>query len=284
MNEIKLRAMGKINLNLLITGKRDNGYHDIKSVFQVIDLADEITIRKNIKFKLITNSNVLNSDIEKNIIYKAYNYMKTLYPTIGGVTVVLTKVIPMEAGLGGGSADCAAFLMGLNKLYDLKISMAKLEKIGAKLGADVVPLMHRGAYVVTGIGDELEKINAKARYNVVIIKPDFSSSTKEMYKEYDNNKELVQVDNTDKIVKFLETGDFSLLPGSLYNVFEEVNPDRDKILEIKKELKESGAVEALMSGSGSSIYGIYDNLGDAIRTHLKLSKKYKSYFCQAFFG
>ena len=283
MNEIKLRAMGKINLNLLITGKRDNGYHDIKSVFQVIDLADEITIRKNIKFKLITNSNVLNSDIENNIIYKAYNYMKTLYPTIGGVTVVLTKVIPMEAGLGGGSADCAAFLMGLNKLYDLKISMAKLEKIGAKLGADVVPLMHRGAYVVTGIGDELEKINAKARYNVVIIKPDFSSSTKEMYKEYDNNKELVQVDNTDKIVKFLETGDFSLLPGSLYNVFEEVNPDRDKILEIKKELKESGAVEALMSGSGSSIYGIYDNLGDAIRTHLKLSKKYKSYFCQAFF-
>ncbi len=283
MNEIKLRAMAKINLNLLITGKRENGYHDIKSVFQIIDLADELIIRKSKDFKLLTNSNVLNSDIENNIIFKAYNYMKSLYPVIGGVTVTLTKVIPMEAGLGGGSSDCAAFLLGLNKLFDLKISQTKLEKIGAKLGADVVPLMHRGAYLVTGIGDVLKKIDAKANYYLVIIKPDFSSSTKEMYKEYDNNKDLVQIDNTDKIVKFLETGDFSLLSGSLYNVFEEVNPDKDKILEIKKELKESGAIESLLSGSGSSIYGIYDNGKDALKAQLKFHKKYKSYFCQAFF-
>ena len=283
MNEIKLRAMAKINLNLLITDKRDNGYHDIKSVFQIVDLADELTITKSKDFQIMTNSDLLNNDIENNIIYKAYNYMKSLYPVIGGVTVSLKKTIPMEAGLGGGSSDCAAFLLGLNKLFDLKISQTKMEKIGAKLGADVVPLMHRGAYLVTGIGDVLKKINAKARYYVVIIKPDFSSSTKEMYKEYDNNKDLVQVDNTDKIIEFLETGDFSLLPGNLYNVFEEVNPNKDKILEIKKELKESGAVEALLSGSGSSIYGIYDNGKDALNAQLKFYKKYKSYFCQAFF-
>ncbi len=283
MNEIKLRAMAKINLNLLITGKRDNGYHDIKSVFQIVDLADELTIKKSKEFKLVTNSDVLNSDLENNIIFKAYNYMKSLYPAIGGVTVCLDKKIPMEAGLGGGSSDCASFLLGLNKLFDLNISQTKLEKIGAKLGADVVPLMHRGAYLVTGIGDVLKKINAKAKYYVLIIKPDFSSSTKEMYKEYDNNKDLVQVDNTDKIIKFLETGDFSLLPGSLYNVFEEVNPNKDKILEIKKEMKESGAVEALLSGSGSCIYGIYNNGEKAIRAQLDFCKKYKIYFCQAFF-
>ena len=145
MNKVYLKARAKINLSLEVLNKREDNYHNIKSIFQKINLYDEMYIEKNgiNKFDLITNIDSLNS--KENIIYKAYLKLKEKYDNITGVKVILNKRIPMQAGLGGGSTDCASFIIGINKLFDLRLSKLEMEAIGKSLGADVVPCFYNKA-------------------------------------------------------------------------------------------------------------------------------------------
>lgn len=281
MEEIYIKARAKINLNLEVLGKREDNYHNIKSIFQKINLYDEIKIKKLKidKFKMITNIKELNN--KENIIYKAYKKLKEKYEQIKGIEIKLNKRIPIQAGMAGGSTDCAAFIVAMNKLFSLNLSKEKMKTLGKELGADVVPCFYNRAVIVEGIGDIVTKIDTNFKYYIVIIKPEISCNTKEMYNRLDE-KEIKQKDTTKKIIKALENHDIKILSNNLYNVFEEVIENKEIIKELKEELIKYGAISSLMTGSGSAVYGIFKDKQTAKNAYEKLKDKYNTYICTSY--
>lgn len=282
MEEIYIKARAKVNLNLEITGVRDNGYHNIESVFQKINLYDELYIKKTKTNKLDLQTNIEELNNEENIICKAYIKMREIYKNISGVQVKVNKRIPMQAGLAGGSTDCASFILGMNKLFDLKLSKKEIENIGKSLGADVVPCLYNQAVKAEGIGEIITPINTNFKYYLVIIKPKISCNTKEMYKKIDEQKNLIQEKNTNEIIKALEENKIELIAENLYNVFESVVDEKKLIQNLKKELIENGAIGSLMAGSGSCVFGIFENKEKAKSAYKKLENTYQTYICTSF--
>ena len=282
MKKIYIKARAKVNLNLEILGKREDNYHNLESVFQKINLYDEIYIKKiqTDDFKL--NINVKELDTKENIIYKAYVKLKEQYKTITGIEVTVNKKIPMQAGMAGGSTDCAAFIIAMNKLFDLKLTKQKMESLGKSLGADVVPCFYNKAVKAGGIGDIITNIDTDFKYYMVIIKPKIACNTKEMYQKLDTEEDIQQLHTTDDIIKALETKDIQLLANNLYNVFEEVIQEKEIIENVKKELIKSGALQALMTGSGSCVYGIFKDKQSAKNAYIALKDKYLTYICVSY--
>ena len=245
MEEIYIKARAKINLNLEVVGKREDNYHNIKSVFQKINLYDELYIRrtKTDSFELQTNVEALNN--QENIIYKAYINLKEKYQNITGIQVKLNKKIPMQAGLAGGSTDCASFLLAMNRLFDLKLSKIEIENTGKSLGADVVPCFYNKAVLAEGIGDRITPIQTQFKYYIIIVKPEIACNTKEMYQKIDKQNKVIQLENTSKIIQALEQENIELLAHSLYNRFEEAIEERDVIQKMKEELIEQGTIRKL---------------------------------------
>ncbi len=281
MNEIYIKARAKINLNLLVLDKREDNYHNIKSVFQKVNLYDEIYLKKinENEFKMITNMGEINN--KENIIYKAYMKLKEKYKNITGVQVRLNKKIPMQAGMAGGSTDCAAFIVLMNRLFDLKLSKKDMSVLGKELGADVIPCFYNKAIIAEGIGDVITKIDTNFKYYIVIIKPEISCSTKDMYKKIDTKK-ISQKDTTKEIVEALESSNMEMLASNLYNVFEEVIDRKDLIENIKQKLINNGAISSLMTGSGSAIYGIFKDKNTAKIAYESLKDKYQTYICTSY--
>ena len=236
MEEIYIKARAKVNLNLEILEKREDNYHNLESVFQKINLYDEIYIKKiqTDDFKL--NINVKELDTKENIIYKAYVKLKEQHKAISGIEVTVNKKIPMQAGMAGGSTDCAAFIIAMNKLFDLNLTKKEIETLGKSLGADVVPCFYNKAVKAEGIGDIITNINTHFKHYMVIIKPEIACNTKEMYQKIDAKKDLKQLHTTDNIIKALENKDVQLLANNLYNVFEEVIQEKEIIQDVKQEL------------------------------------------------
>ena len=278
MERIFLKPRAKINLNLEITGKRPDNYHNINSVFQKISLYDELYIYKLKTDEFILETNFAELNNKDNIIYKAYESLKNRYKSISGVKVILNKKIPMKAGLGGGSTDCASFILGINKLFNLNLSKEEIEQISKKLGADVVPCLYNKAILAEGIGDVITKINTNFKYYILIIRPNMSCSTKEMYNKIDEKNSILQKNTTKEIIKALETNNINLLAKNMYNVFEEAIEDKLILNKIKNELLEKGACGSLMTGSGSCIYGIFDTKENVKRAYKNLKEKYEVYF------
>lgn len=277
MEKIYKKARAKVNLTLNVLEKRKDNYHNIKSVFQKISLYDEMYVSKTEEHDDIKiDINVTDLDGENNIIYKAYQLLKDRFKMIHGVDVILKKNIPVQAGLGGGSTDCGSFIECMNKLYNLKLSKEEMKKIGVTLGADVPATFHNMPIIARGIGEKIEEIKSKAKYYLVVIKPEFSCNTKEMYEKLDTGNEIKQKYNTKNMIKALEKGNVVKIAENLYNVFE---TELDKVEEIKKEMLNAGAMGSLMSGSGSAVYGIFDNKEKAKKGYKILSKKYKAYYC-----
>lgn len=282
MNKIYLKARAKINLSLEVLNKREDNYHNIKSVFQKINLYDEMYIERNDinKFDLITNIESLNS--KENIIYKAYLKLKEKYSNITGIKVTLNKKIPMQAGLGGGSADCASFIIGINKLFDLGLSKLEMETIGKSLGTDVVPCLYNKAVLAEGIGDKITTINTNFKYYIVIIKPNICCNTKEMYKLIDQRKNIVKLDLSNKIIKGLQQNDIELIAKNLYNTFEYFQIENKLIQDLKEEFIRQGAIGSLMTGSGSCVYGIFRDKQIAKKAFNKLRTNYQTYICTSY--
>ncbi len=278
MDKIYIKARAKVNLALEILDKREDNYHNLKSVFQKINLYDEIYIyiTKNNDFKLETNIQELNN--KDNIIYKAYVKLKEKFKVITGVKVILNKRIPMQAGLAGGSTDCASFILGMNKLFNLNLNKSEIIDLGKNLGADVVPCMYNKAVLAEGIGDIITKINTNFKYYILIIKPEFSCNTKEMYNKLDRKQRSLKIDVAGNLINALENNNIELLANNLYNSFEEVV---DAKL-IKDELINNKALGALLSGSGSCIFGIFRNKEDAKFAYKNLKDKYKTYICTSY--
>ena len=268
MEEIYIKARAKVNLNLEILGKREDNYHNLESVFQKVNLYDEIYIKKiqTDDFKL--NINVKELDTKENIIYKAYVKLKEKYKTITGIEVTVNKKIPMQAGMAGGSTDCAAFIIAMNKLFDLKLTKKEIESLGKSLGADVVPCFYNKP--------------VKAKYYMVIIKPKIACNTKEMFQKLDTEEDIQQLHTSENIIKALENKDIYLLANNLYNVFEEVIQEKEIIQDIKKELIKNGALQALMTGSGSCVYGIFKDKQSAKDGYIALKDKYLTYICVSY--
>lgn len=278
MNQIYMKARAKINLTLEILEKREDNYHNLKSVFQKINLYDEIYIYKNDSsdFELKTNIDELNN--EDNIIYKAYSKLKERFNDISGVKVVVNKRIPMQGGLAGGSTDCASFILGMKKLFKLDLNEKEIIELGRSLGADVVPCLYNKAVIAEGIGDVITKIDTNFKYYIVIIKPELSCNTGEMFKKLDREERNLKIDNTNNIVQALENKNIELLSNNLYNAFEEVVETKT----IKDEFIKNKAIGALLTGSGSCVFGIFKNKEDAKFAYNNLKDKYKTYICTSY--
>lgn len=286
MKKVYLKAYAKINLFLQVLNKRDDGYHEIKSVFQRIDLYDEIYILKtnnNNDFILETNVSEINN--ENNIIFKAYKKIQEKYHVVKGIKVILKKNIPMQAGLGGGSSDCASFILGINKLFNLKMNNSEICDLAKGLGADVVPCLYNGANLVTGIGDIVEPLNSLLNFHLLIIQPGFANSTKEMYKLIDEKKIKEKNYNEQfiNVINALQEKDIYKLANNLYNTFEEVCPNKEIVQKIKNELCKNGALGSIMTGSGSCILGIYDSKKQLLSAAQKIVGKYKTYVAKTSF-
>ena len=277
MKEITVRAHAKLNISLDVLDARADGYHEMKMVMQSIEMGDDVTIRVNEsgKFRALSNLGFLPSD-ERNIAVKA---AKLFYSRAGmenmGADISLKKVTPVCAGMGGGSADGAAVLRALNELFDRPFTPAQLEEMSHSVGSDVAFCVRGGTSLATGRGEILTPLPDFPECSIVICKPSFSISTPELFKQIDSRKKRIHPD-TDGIVTSLEKSDLRGITMRMYNVFEEVLPRRfGEIAEIKGALTDLGAIGAMMTGTGSAVFGIFDSAEKAAAAHAQLAGRYR---------
>lgn len=259
MNSIILKGRAKINLTLDVVGKRENGYHDLEMIMQTVNLYDTIYIRKTKVpgIRLKANYSWLPTN-EKNIAYRAAQLFFEESRIDGGIAVEITKRIPVAAGLAGGSTDAAATLVGLNRLYETHYSKEKLMEMGLKLGADVPFCIARGTMLAEGIGEELTPLTPMPHTYVVLVKPPISVSTAVVYKNLDINC-IKKHPETTTVIEALKEGNVQKIADHMSNVLEEVTiPMHPEIEAIKKAFMKQGAMGTMMSGSGSTVFGLFE--------------------------
>ena len=274
MDKVNERAYGKINLSLDVLGRRANGYHDVSMVMQTVDLYDVITLRKlSDRDEIILTTDVDNIPLDEgNIVYKAIKLIKEEYGIDIGVSADIKKHLPVAAGMGGGSADAAATLRGMNTLFGLGIKSERLEELGVRLGADVPFLIKGGIALAGGIGEKLTALPAFPDCGLVIVKPDISVSTKEVYEAFDSLTEVVHPD-IKKLTDSLGKEDLRYIVKLLGNVLEDVTIKKHGIIdEIKRLLVENGAVFSMMTGSGPTVFGIFENEEKAVMAGDRLNE------------
>ena len=260
MDTIRLKARAKINLGLDVVRRREDGYHEVKMVMQMLRLYDQIDIEKTQESGIFVRSNLsfLPTD-ERNIAYKAAKVMIDQFGLEQGVIIRIEKHIPVAAGMAGGSTDCAAVLYGMNKLFGLRLNQKKLRELGVKLGADVPYCLMRQTALSEGIGEILTPISPLQDCPILIAKPSVSVSTRHVYEHLKLDEQTMHPD-IDCIVTALADGDLYGVTDRMANVLETVTvPEHPVIDEIKKQMMASGAVNALMSGSGPTVFGIFDD-------------------------
>ena len=275
MNQIRLKALAKINLGLDVLRRKEDGYHEVKMIMQTIHLHDQIHIKKieEDEIKIRTNLYYLPNN-ENNIAYKAAKMLKDEFNLPGGVSIQLKKVIPVAAGMAGGSSDAAAVLFGMNKMYGLKLSMQELMDRGVKIGADVPYCIMRGTALAEGIGEKLTRLPAMPKCHILIAKPPINVSTKFVYENlHANDLKPEDHPNVDIQVEALKEGNLEKLIANMGNVLERVTvPEYPVINEIKQIMKDSGAMGAMMSGSGPTVFGIFTNYVQAQEAYKKIEQ------------
>lgn len=259
MREIRLKARAKINLTLDVTGKREDGYHLLETIMQTVALYDGIYMKKLEKpeIKLKTNLPWLPVD-GRNLAWKAAELMRETFGITAGVLIEIDKRIPVAAGLAGGSADCAAVLVGMNRLFDLRLSESKLEELAGRLGSDIPYCVRRGTVLCEGVGEILTNLPYPCPdCYVVLAKLPVSVSTASVYQKL-RWQEIGNHPDTKAMAKAIEEKDVVKMGGLLCNVLETVTIGlHPRIGEIKKRLIELGAAGALMSGSGPTVFALF---------------------------
>jgi 4-diphosphocytidyl-2-C-methyl-D-erythritol kinase len=272
---LKVRAPAKINYILEILDKRKDGFHNILTVFQTVSLYDIIYFKDSREISFSTNDESL-ENFEDNLIGKAVNLLKKKSSVKRGVEIYLEKNIPIGAGLGGGSSDAAAVLKGLSKLWNLKLSDIDLHKTALQLGSDVPFFLDAGMAVAKGRGEKISPINRHLRpqLSMIIIYPDFSIPTSWAYSEWDKSGLESESTGIDSFMHALSSRNIRELAGSLHNDFEKIVTEQyPKIGEMKEALNKTGAMKSLLSGSGSSVFGIYQNEDAAEKAYRILENK-----------
>ena len=272
-NTVQLKALAKINLGLDVLGKRENGYHDVRMVMQTIYLYDNVTLTKVEQpgIQVETNLSYLPVD-ENNIAYKAAKLLMDEFDIQQGVHIKLEKRIPVAAGMAGGSSNAAAVLVGMNRLWRLGLSQKDLMERGVALGADVPYCVMRGTALAEGIGEILSPLPPMPKCYIVVAKPSISVSTKMVYEALDA-KEIVEHPDIDGVLLGLENQDVRKIASSMGNVLESVTIEKYPIIEtIKDAMKKAGAMNAMMSGSGPTVFGIFDDRKVAKEAQQKLKQ------------
>ena len=270
-DKVTLKALAKINLGLDVLGRRQNGYHDVRMVMQTIYLYDNVTLEKTSEpgIQLQTNLFYLPSD-ENNIAYKAAKMLIDEYQIQEGVHITLDKHIPVAAGMAGGSSNAAAVLVGMNRLFSLGLSDKELMKRGALLGADVPYCVMRGTVLAEGVGEILTPLLPLPKCYILIAKPGISVSTKEIYEKLDAQV-IEKHPDIDGILKGLQEQNLHKIAASMGNVLEGVTVPMHPVIEqIKRAMKEAGALNAMMSGSGPTVFGIFEDRSVAQKAAQKL--------------
>lgn len=272
MDKIILKARAKINLSLDVLDKRQDGYHNVRMIMQTVDLHDSIFIGKQDHgIKIRCNIPYVPTD-NRNIAYKVAESVIKKFDIKKGVYINLKKNIPVASGLGGGSSDGATVLKGLNKLFDLKMSKDEMIKIGREFGADIPFCFLGGTVLAEGIGEKLTVLPDLPTTTVLICKPNTHISTAHVYSRFDPSKVQKRPD-TESLIKYVKEKDIKSLAQNMVNVLEPITMTEKPIIsDIKNELIKRGALGAMMSGTGTSVFGIFENRYQALKTAKKLKK------------
>jgi 4-diphosphocytidyl-2-C-methyl-D-erythritol kinase len=263
--KVRLRAFAKINYALEVRGLRDDGYHEISSVLQSISLADEVEIeRSKGRFELhIEPEGSEVGTLEQNTVYKAWRLLCGLSGAELPVRIRLHKKIPAQAGLGGGSADAAATLYGLNELFSLELNYEELREVGSRIGADVPFALMGGTSLAEGVGEILTPLPAPPVHYLLVAKPERGVGTGGIYRAYDECPGRGTT-SVKPVVAALRSGDLSALARAIGNDLERVTAGFVPEVEVyRKDLLRLGAMGAAMSGTGTSVYGIFEREGEA---------------------
>lgn len=276
MEELRLKARAKINLTLDVTGKREDGYHLLETIMQTVALYDGVYLKKLKKpeIKLKTNLHWLPTD-ERNLAWKAAALMRETYGIREGVFIEIDKRIPVAAGLAGGSADCAAVLVGMNRLFGLQLPRRRLEELAAQLGSDIPYCVRRGTVLCEGVGEILTNAPAPCPQGyVVLAKPGVSVSTASVYQKL-RWQEVKTHPDTQAMLRAMQAGDLAQVGAGLCNVLESVTiPLHPQIAEIKARLMEMGAEGALMSGSGPTVFALFGEKAAAKQAAMQVKREF----------
>jgi 4-diphosphocytidyl-2-C-methyl-D-erythritol kinase len=260
MEAIRRKAYAKINLGLDVIRKREDGYHDVCMIMQTIDLYDKLTIEKtkNRQLTVKTNLSYLPCD-QRNLVFRAAALFLEYTKQTSGLHITLSKRIPVAAGLAGGSTDAAAALIGLNDLFHTALSTKELMKLGVTLGADVPYCILMGTALSEGIGEVLTPLKPMPDCSIVLVKPNINVSTKYVYENLRLDSDVIHPDIA-SMRKSIEANDLLSLTKKMDNILQSVTVQNYPVIErIKEKLIQMGALTALMSGSGPSVFGVFND-------------------------
>lgn len=267
MKELRLKALAKVNLGLDVLRRREDGYHEVRMVMQTIRLYDRLILRRREKPGIQVKTNLYYlPDNENNLVYHAAKLLQDEFGLEGGMVISLQKFIPVAAGMAGGSSDAAAVLYGMNRMFHLQLSREELMKLGVRIGADVPYCIMRGTALAEGIGEQLSALPPMPECQVVIARPPVSVSTKFVYENLKLEKDTVHPD-IDMLIKGLKERDLHQVAAHMGNVLESVTIPRYPVIEqIKEEMMAGGALSAMMSGSGPTVFGLFEDKEKAEQT------------------
>ena len=273
---IEEKAYAKINISLDVTGRRADGYHDMVMIMQTVSLCDELTISPGSGEGITARSNLrfIPGD-ERNLAVKAaMKYLEAVGERDKGVSIDIRKNIPVGAGMGGGSADAAAVLRAMNRAYEGRLSEEELVALASATGSDVAFCLVGGTMLATGRGEKLSPLPPMPPCFITVCKPDFSISTPELFKKLDSVR-LKGHPDTAGLIAALEKGSLPELCRRMYNVFEDVGDRRMRtVSQIKGQLLDHGALGAVMTGTGSAVFGVFQERGRAETACAALQKEY----------
>ena len=286
MEKLNYKARAKINLALDVCRRLENGYHEIKTVMQSVNIYDELEFkrRRDPDIILSVDSRYELGDLGNNLIFRAAKFMKEYYGIRQGIEIHLKKTIPVAAGMAGGSTDAAATMLAMNEMFALKLDKEELMRQGLRLGADIPFCILGGTALAEGVGEKLTPLPAPPRASLLVVKPPIMVSTKRVYEMLCAN-EIAKHPDIDGMMAALEQGDIERVANYLENVMEAVTVKENSIIaEIKTMMTQQGAYNALMSGSGPSVFGIFakEEEAQAAAKHIRSALKAKKMASQVF--
>jgi len=273
-----VKAYGKINISLDIIGKREDGYHLLKMIMQNVELYDSMSFQKCDKgINISCNKPYIPTD-DKNLVYKAAKLFMDKYDIREGINIYLKKNIPVAAGMAGGSTDAAAVFKTLRQVFKVDVSDNELMKLGVKIGADVPFCIIGGTALCEGIGEIITPLKPFKNHILVLVKPNFGVSTKEVFKSLDINK-IFKHPDTDALIRAMEQEKLVDVCNGMKNLLENVTLRKYPILKrIKEDIIKMGAVGSMMSGSGPTIFAFFDDMLKAQKCYDKFKSLYKEVY------
>ena len=275
---MKVRAYAKINLSLDVMGKREDGYHLLKMVMQQVDLYDVININKAKSGIAITCDKFYIPCDSRNLVYKAAEIFLKEYKINSGVTIDIQKNIPVAAGLAGGSVDAAVVLKAMRDIFKIDVTDEELMELGVTIGADIPYCIQGGTALCEGIGEDITPLEPFKNTIVLLVKPNFGISTKDVYRALDVSK-IYKRTNTKNLISAMERNDLEQIGLEMRNNLENITLGKHVVLrDIKNKMVSMGAVGSMMSGSGPTVFGIFEDMLTAQRCFEHFSKKYKDVY------